>query len=348
MGFLDYFGFGPRTSGLLASAETVGIASPFQEGSLNTIVWSDILTPEAMEALPLLRSEAISIPAVSRARNLLIATIGKFPLKALSKDGEVDPQPSFLYRTDTAVTPLERIAWTVDDLIFHGYSLWEVTRGTNDQILTANWVPKPLWKIDNGEMVIRGAIATEGEYLLFNSPFEGLLNIGARTLRGARDIEQAWTGRVRNPIPMTVIRSTDDVWLTEEEIKDLLGQFASARRDYDGALGYLPPNLTMDTHGESDAALFVEGRNAATSDIARMLNIPVAMLDGTIGVDSLTYVTSQGTRSRFYDESLPFWTGPIEARLSMDDVVPRGQRVRFDLADAYAALPSNTGPISED
>jgi len=42
------------------------------------------------------------------------------------------------------------------------------------------------------------------------------------------------------------------------------------------------------------------------------------------------------------------WFEPIEARLSQDDVVPRGQRVRFDRGDIAAPTPSPTGPTVED
>lgn len=351
MGILDRFGLGKGTSDLLAAGTaSAGIGSPWSTAQLSQIVLSDVFPSSVIEALPLTRGDAISVPAVAKGRNLLISAVCKLPLKALNAEGLVNPQPTFLYRTDTAVTPYERMAWTIDDLIFYGYSLWEVTRGTNNQILTANWVPTKDWKVTEGVVVIRDEVAPAESYLFFNSAFEGLLNIANRTLRGARAIEEAWVSRVRNPIPMTVLRdmASEGTGLEQPEIDSLLAQFSAARRSKDGALAYLPPDIALETHGETDAALFVEGRNASRTDIGSFLNIPVAMLDGTIGVDSLTYSTAEGNRNRFYEEAIPFWTDPIEARLSMDDVVPRGQRVRFDKTETYSLVPTPTGPTVED
>ena len=71
------------------------------------------------------------------------------------------------------------------------------------------------------------------------------------------------------------------------------------------------------------------------------------MLDGTMGIDSLTYTTTAGEKNSFYEFDLPFWTDPLAARLSLDDVVPRGTRIRFDLYSEYNQ-PASTGVRVED
>jgi len=91
----------------------------------------------------------------------------------------------------------------------------------------------------------------------------------------------------------------------------------------------------------------VEARNAVRTDIGSFLNIRASMLDGTQGVDSLTYTTNSIERNAFYEIDLPFWTAPIESRLSQDDVVPAGQRVRFDKYAEYGA-PIDTDIPTED
>lgn len=349
MGIGNWLGFGKRP-GLLDGID--GLASPFAgESSLNSVVLSDIFGPNTAE-FPLDRSQAITIPAVSKARNLIINTVCKFPLRALSADGTEAVQPTWLYRTDSLVTPYERLAWTLDDLIFYGYALWEVERSeSTGLILKANYCPQADWTITDGHVLIREQQVPEDSYILINSAFEGLLTVASRTLRGARDIELAWQGKVRNPIPYTVLSHAQGVdaapQLEQEDIDALLAQWSKARRSPDGALGYLPPELKMEVFGETDPQLLVEGRNAIRTDIGSFLNVPVAVLDGTVGVDSLTYSTTEGNRSRFLDD-LSFWTQPIEAALSMDSVVPRGQRVRFDMTEAYASIPTPTGSPVED
>jgi hypothetical protein len=198
------------------------------------------------------------------------------------------------------------------------------------------------WTITDGKVLIREQEVPEDAYLFFDSPHEGLLNVANRTLRAAIDIETSHSAKVRNPIPLVVINGSAEHPLEQDEIDSLLAQWSKARRSPDGALGYLPDGLTMTTHGETDPQLLIAGRNAIRTDIGSFLNIPVALLDGTIGVDSLTYSTQEGTRNRFFEESVPYWTDPIEARLSLDDAVPRGSRVRFNKADAYAPTPNPT------
>lgn len=355
MGILERLGLGRGTSNLLESAYQLGINSPYSAPvELPPFVVTDLLDDDVVKRLPMDRTSAISIPAVSKARNLLVSTISKFPLRALSGDTVLDSkaQPTFLYRSDSAVTPYERMAWTVDDLIFHGCSLWLVRRGgTPDTsgrrpILDAEWCPQNLWTITDGHLLVDGVDVPNDSVILFNSPFEGLLNVGTRTLRGAIDQEVAWVGRAKNPVPMIDLHRTSDA-LEEEEVEAFVTAWAKARTAENGAIGSTPEGIEIRTYGEIRADLMVEGRNAIRTDIGSFLNVRASMLDGTAGVDSLTYSTKEGDRNLFYEMDLPFWTDPIEARLSMDDVVPRGQRVRFDKYEAFN-LPSSTGPTVED
>lgn len=357
MGIFDTF---KRTAGLGAGVVSIG-ASPWTDpegASLAPIVWSDILGADVVDALPMTRAEAITIPAASKGRNLLVSTIAKFPLVALNTAGplEAKDQPSFLYRTDTAVTPYERMAWTVDDLYWEGYSMWRVRRGAKPAagyapILAAEWMPMSTWKITEGHVIfdVPGEAEyhpAEDEYLFFNSPFEGLLTVANRTLKGARDTENAWTGRARNPIPMVELHQTDDS-MEPAEITPFVESWGKARRNPNGAIGYTPAGLEIRVHGAISADVMVESRNAVRTDLGSFINIRASMLDGTAGVDSLTYTTSEGERNSFYEFDLPFWTDPIEARLSMDDVVPRGTRIRFDKYSSDNP-PAPTGPVVED
>lgn len=348
MGVLDWLGLGSRS---LAVNSTSGVLSPWApEPNFGTVVISESFGL-AVKELPLDRSLAMSIPAVARGRHLLVSTVAPLPLVALNADGPLAVQPTWLYRSDTAVSPAERTARTVDSLIFYGQALWAVARGAQGQITDAVWVPHHRWDYDydSGEVSIDGEVRNPKEYLYFQGWNEGLLSCAARTLRGAIAIENAWVDRVKNPIPTTVIRheGSDAIQLEQFEIDDLLQQWREKRNAEGGALGYLPPGLAMDALGSVEADLFDKGRAAIRVDIAAFLGLSASMLDGSSG-DSLTYSTQEGQRSRYYTETLPLYLNAIEACLSQDRSVPRGTRVRFDLTELYTPTPAPTGAPVED
>jgi hypothetical protein len=351
---LDRFGVGRQKVDFLAAPVRRNIASPWSEpGELGRVSMTEILGADIVKNLPLSREMAIAIPAVSKARNLICSSVAALPLKVIALDkttGTAQPvgrQPSWIYRTDTNVTPYERMFWTVDDLIFYGFSMWIVERGADGQPLNASWCPRDEWQVDDGVLYVNGDPVDPRNAVLFNSPFEGLLNVGATTLRGARDIEASWVGRAKNPVPIINLKRTEDTQLTNDEVKNLVNDWAAARTNPNGAIGSTPVGIDIEVFGEIEPALMESGRNAVRTDIGSFLNVRASMLDGTMGVDSLTYSTTEGEKNSFYEFDLPFWTLPIQARLSMDDVVPRGSYTRFDRVAQYGP-PAPLGPDSED
>lgn len=364
MGFLDWLGLGPSSTVLVTER---GLKSPWTtDGNLGSIVWEEALGADIVASLPLTRGEAIAVPAVSKARNLLVSTIAKWPLvtmrfdRGAGTDTDTTSEHSWLWRTDQVVNPYSRMVWTIDDGIFRGTSLWRVTRGTPEveggrrPILSAEWVPWEWWDIrdgrfwlwEGGDRTVDPVRLLPGEYIFFDFPFEGLLNVANRTLRGARAMEDAWVGRVESPIPLIDLHRTEEYNLDENEAKAMVDDWATARRSPHGAIGSTPPGIELRVPEQgSDVHLFTEGRNTIRTDVGSFLNVRASLLDGTSGIDSLTYTTKEGERNLFYEQDVPFWTDPIEARLSQDDVVPRGTRTRFA---KYESQPEITGPRVED
>jgi hypothetical protein len=341
----------------------LAMVSPWQEGSLTQIMFSDLVGQDLADNLPLNRNEALSVPAVAKARNLLCSQIARLPLKALDSNGVLTTQPSFLYRTNTPVSPYQRMALTVDDLVFHGLSLWRLERGAHQPgsayapVLAAEWIPRQSWEIDtSGEIWVtnedqsRTHLADE-DYVLFDVPgISGLLVHAARTIRGARDTERAWTSRIKNPVPTLEINVADDANLSEDEVAEVAATWNKARQSPNGAVAVTPAGVTLKPlGGDSDANLYLQNRNAIRSDVGAFVNVRAAMLDSTTGQSSLTYTTSQGEQSAFFGLDLPLWTDAIEAALSQDKVVPSGQRVRFDKSDQFNPNSTPTGnPGIED
>lgn len=333
---------------LTSSARPDVAVSPWTDAQLKAFVWSDVFGN--IDGLPVSRSEAMRVPAVAKARNLICPTIGRQPLKVLDREGELASQPSWVYRQDQDLASMAHVfTWLIDDLFFTGRALLSVKRGADGFPISVDRIAPDRYTITNGTILVDEQPVDSRSVCFIPGFIDGLLDIGARSIRGARDVENAWVGRVRNPVPTTILKQTDaDAELTEDEVKDVIKKYSDARRDPDGAISFMPHGLSIEALGENDSNLFIEARNALRIDVGSFVGVPSSMMDATTVQASLTYENKAGERDRFYIEALPLFAAPIEHRLSLDDMVPRGQRVRFDFAELYAALPSPTGAPNQD
>lgn len=348
MGLWDRL-FAPITAPVAAwdrPTDITGLWWQQPQTQLTQIVIDDIFgdMPELVD-----RGNAMKVPAVTRARDLLVGSIADLPLVAYQRDTRLAEQPAWLYRTDV-VTLWHRMAFTIDDLLFYDCSLWLRQNGADGFLLNATRVPIESWAVDNdGRILIGDEPVDASDVIYFPGPTGGgLLSNGRDTIRGARAIDRAWVARTRSPIPPTLFQQTQEETASPEDIQKLTTSWGKARLNPDTAgVGFVPWGITPIFPAPSDdSAMFIQGRNAVRLDIANLTNIPASLLDGSTATASLTYVTADGQKSSFQEQTLRYWTAPIEHRLSMDDVVPRGQRVRFDIT--YASQVPPAGEPGED
>jgi hypothetical protein len=322
----------------------VGIRSPFA-GDLTRIVFDDLigLFEDATGAECMTRAQAMSLPGVYRARGILLSLLADKPLHTWRGATmlPVEEQPTFLYSTPGILGPWQRMLRTIDDHIFYPYSLWLTVRGAESggrrPILSAVHCPYESWRVNElGLIELQNRdggwdIAQDDDVILIPGPSEGLLAYATRTLLGSRGLDEAWVDRARTPAPLTELHLTDDTQLNDEETIATRDAWVEARR-LGNAVVVTPSNVEVKDHGKGETSLYVEGRNASRLDIAAFFNLPGSVLDASTATASLTYVTQEGNRSSLDDMSLPYWYRPIESRLSQDDIVPRGQSVRFDFS----------------
>lgn len=328
-------------------AAVTGIVSPWSEGELNKFVWSDVF---GLEATMVTRKEALSVPAVAASRHRIVQLADR-PLRAMRGAENVTQNHAWLYRTDTAVTPWMRLAATFDDWIFYGESLWVLERGAKPEgsayapIKDAIHVPFERWEVSpEGEILIDDRPVPAESVLYFPGPFEGLLNVAPEAIRAAKALERAWASRVRNPTPTVILEEKEDGTVDKKEATKYVHAVSKALRDPDGAVFFVPATINLRLESEAGINVLEGARNAVRIDIANFLNLNASALDGAKPQSSLTYET-QETETQELQDRLSFWTAPLEHRLSMDDVVPRGTRVRFDFA---TTTPAQTGTPTED
>jgi hypothetical protein len=323
------------------------IHSPWSDtDQLSTIVWSDLLD---LDLLPLTRAEAMAVPAMARARHLIVGAVATCPLVAYRGAVALPDadQPAWMYRTDGDVSPWHRMAWTVDDLVFSGWSLWAVDRGADGSVLAADRVPFDAWSFgDDGRTILVGdQPVARRDVVLIPGPHEGVLSFAARSLRAASKLERSAARHAQNPVPSVELRQTQDVQLTTAERDELVAGWVAARASESGAVGFTSYGVEAHALGQVPEQLLVEGRNAAAVDVARHVSMPAAMLDATTAGASLTYETTQGRSGQFLDYGVRLYLDAIAGRLSMDDVVPRGTRTVLDTTGLTALVPTEPNTL---
>jgi hypothetical protein len=335
---------------------TIAPQSVLQDQSaLQAVVWHD-LTGGEIQLLS--REAAMSIPALARQRHLLCGTAARCPLRILRGDTQLDEttaQTTWPWRTDGELSPYHRMLWTVDDLMFHGWSLWSARRGPVQsgqrygQLLQVGRINPTRWETDEADRIlVDGEYVNDDEVILIPGPHEGILNFGAPALRRTLDNLDAAANAARNPNANLELHYTGDDQLTEAQIDSLIERWAKARRGLNGGVAYTNKWLELKEHGTHEAHLLIEGRNADAVDMSRLVSSPAAMADATSAGASLTYETTEGRNGQFIDYGTALYMDAIAARLSMDDVVARGQRTAFDVTQLTLTNPAPTGANTPD
>lgn len=334
------------TAAATSTTSGAGLASPWATGRLSRIALADIF---GLDSLPVTRGEAMAIPPIARARHILTADASRCPLEVLEGDARRAELGGWLQATTLTTSPQHRAVWTVDDLIFYGWSLWVAKRAEDGTILDGARCPVEWWRFDEeGRILINDVPAEAGSVILIPGFHEGIINSAAHTIRGARLLEETWQDRAANPIPAVELHQTTADTMTPTEVDNLVDNWTASLRQRGGAVGWTPMSLEVRPHGEGNVDLLIQGRNAAAIDAARVVGVPAAMVDASNVNASLTYETLEGRGGEYLERSLPLYLGPIEARLSLDDVTPPGTRVRANTSALSTITPAPTGTPTED
>lgn len=279
------------------------------------------------------RKEAMSIPAVRRARQVIAGTLGSTRLIAhRTVNGAAQRiDRAIVTRPDPNATREWMLTWTIDDLMFYGVAFWYVTgRDSLGYPVTAVRIDPTRINLTAGSLTIDGQPVSSSSLIRFDGPDEGLLTTGARSLRTYIMLEDAVRKFARLDVPLGFFE--DSVGgLEVTEVQSFLNTWESARAVR--TTGYVPPGLSYKTPGfkATDIEL-TAARQAQATEVARLTNLPASYLNAPAG-DSLTYNTTEAARRELVDISFAPYSAAICARLSMPDVTPTGTDVDFDLGD---------------
>ncbi len=290
------------------------------------------------------REQAMSVPSVARARNIICSTIGSLPLETYNHFTKEHLDPNrVIMQPDPRVAGSAIYAWIAEDLLFHGVAYGQVldsyaasdnsrvrawTRVAPDRVtynLNANQTEITQYMVD-GMIVPASGI---GSLIVFSGLDEGVLNRAGRTIRAAQELEKAAELYAKEPVPTMVLKS-NGTNLTPERITKLLESWKVARNTR--ATAFLNADVELNALGFDPQKLQLnEARQYLATEIARAVGIPASFLSAE--TTSMTYSTTVMERKALIDFSLRNIITPIEQRLSAADFVPNGVEVRFDIDD---------------
>tara|TARA_R110000868_G_scaffold187255_1_gene429763 strand:- start:12204 stop:13265 length:1062 start_codon:yes stop_codon:yes gene_type:complete len=291
------------------------------------------------------RAEAMAVPSIARARNLVCGTIGTLPLHLYRKSTEQELEnPKWLdqpdYRQPGAVT----YTYLADSLFFFGVAYLEVTETyvldgrparfafvSNDRVsvqLNENNTLVRQYTVDNKVRPMSGV----GSLITFQGLDEGILNRGGRTIRAALDLEKASAIAASTPIPSGYLQSSG-ADLPEEQISGLLSAWKQARLQRSTA--FLSASLKYEATSFSPKdMMYNEASQFLSTQIARLCNVPAYLLSSDMN-NSLTYSNVLDERKQFVDMSLRPIISALEGRLSMDDITNSQNYVKFNLNESF-------------
>jgi Phage portal protein len=351
------------------SAPGVNVRPPtrgFQLGAEGLVIGFD--TAASLEADSLLleqlagvssarvsRHDAMSVPAVLKARNMIAGIASTFPIHCYDRNFNVDDRNSVVSDAHVVIPNSFIYAATIEDLLFESRSYWRVTRfgadgfpieavhvdlravsqhailGMPSEVLSADLQFSP-----RDPIYIDGMFVPRREIIQFVSPNPPLLVHGARAIRQALLLDMAAEIAANEPVPLGYFTDAEDADpLDDIEITDLLNDWRVARAQH--AWAYVPNSLKAATLSWSPEQLqLADARQHAVLEIARATGLdPIDM-----GVDTSSSHTYQNVEQRRFDlvdlVQMPYLTA-VEQRLSKNDVLPRGIHARFDVSSFLRA-----------
>ena len=309
---------------------------------------------------PVSREDAMTVGAVERGRDVL-CSIAVLPLATFRGLERVDR--AFLEQPDPNVATVVVLSQTIEDLLCESIAWWVITgkdyRGfptsarrveprtvsltapTGDE--SRSLAPLPSGLDPRGASVWVDGVEVPASWVIrFDSPGRPLLSTGHRTIRRALLLDALAAMYAENPRPLESFTDADDptvVPYEDHEVELFLAQYMAGRRR--GTPAYIPKQMVRsDVNAPSPSDLqLVELQREVSLELA--LHMGLDPEDVGVNTTSRTYFNAQDRRTDKINHTFGPIMKAITDRLSMGDVTPNGQHVRFDLTEYLRSDPAS-------
>lgn len=338
MGFLENalasIGLMPKPH-VMASATNIPYVSRFsQDNHLAHITLEDWLGV-LPEHVTVTRDSAMRVAAVAASRHTIAGVSGRLPLY-LEQDGvRAEHQPRVLTQLERGV-PLTTTMTNLYDALFFFPCSWLVVRDRDsyDWPRWYEWIDRSRADLDaDGNLVkVDGEPVKPEDVKRFDSPLgAGFLHNARRTVQRAIALDVSAALAEDNPVPTVELHNETGIELTPEEVDDLLTNWSASRRKR--GVAYTPKGLKVIGHGVVPSQLLIDGRRAISLDVIRQANLPAWAASTAVEGATMTYDNRSLRNWELIDLTLASYHRAVDDRFSMNDMTPRGSRVRVDTGE---------------
>jgi hypothetical protein len=292
------------------------------------------------------RNRAMSVPTISRARDLMASVIGCMNLKMYNEmwnGEEMEKMPlaprTWLRRIDPTLPNNFILSWTFDDLFFYGRSFWFITSRTADGYpasytrLPAAMVQTldqagPVWFAPSKDIVFNGGGLDPNDVVQFLSPIQGIIYMSETAVATALKLEGARYRNSSSAIPSGTLRQVGGEPLSAQELADLAAAFQAARET--NQVAALNEFVTYtETLTSPDKMLLIDSAEFQGKELARLCNIPMYLAGFDVG--SYAYTSSAEARMDLWTFGVRAYADCIAGTLSQNNILPNGTYVEFDV-----------------
>jgi hypothetical protein len=292
------------------------------------------------------RNRAMSVPTISRARDLMASVIGCMNLKMYNEmwnGEEMEKMPlaprTWLRRIDPTLPNNFILSWTFDDLFFFGRAFWYITSRTADGYpasytrLPAAMVQTldqagPVWFAPSKDIVFNGGGLDPNDVVQFLSPIQGIIYMSEQSVATALKLEGARYRNSSSAIPSGTLRQVGGEPLSAQELADLAAAFQAARET--NQVAALNEFVTYtETQTSPDKMLLIDSAEFQAMEMARLCNIPPYLAGVSVG--SYSYQSSAEARMDLWTFGVRAYADCIAGTLSQNNILPNGSYVEFDV-----------------
>lgn len=288
------------------------------------------------------RHDAMSVPAVARARNLICGTVASIPLEYYkTSTGEVIAPPRWIKQLSKNQPSFVTLSWVVDSLLFYGVSYLLITeRYAEDGRPSAfEWVANTrvtfttdTYGLHVTQYYIDANPVSMDDIVTIQGFDEGVLDRSGRTIQAAIDVDRAAAQNSANPQPAGFLKNSG-ADLPPNEVQGLIAAWKRARQN--NSTAYLTSTLDYSPVSFSPKdMMYNEAVQNLATQVARAMNVPAYYLSADQNT-TMTYANVQDERKQFYALSIEPYVQAIQSRLSMDDISTSGHEVKFAVFDTF-------------